>query len=472
MHIDDRELAAVWVDRPLSRLQERFLGHCEMGNRLAAFCFLGSTKRQSSSPDPYDMISTPSMTSKIARRACLTVFAVALGASLSAGAAVIPALTAAGTDPVPAEIAARALQARSLKIDLGALSEVLEADRELGLDLFPSVRLVATSRSVELTGPESFTWRGSFRDDPNGSAVLVVSEGVVAGGFTHHGRRFQIEPGEGGRHYLLEVASDRLPDAIDDGVVPGGRRSPSRLVGRSLSNRSDAESSAVIDLAVFFTRHAVKSAGGKRALKALVKLGIAETNAALADSRIDLRLELAKLRRVPYPKSVDIRLDLERLQAMGDGYLDKAHKLRDRHDADVVLLVVEPGDVSRCGAAFLSPLADRPADWAFGVIRHDCISPSYSFGHELGHIMGLGHPTATFTSPAYRPYGVGYYEPEGLFRTMMATKSTGAAPRVLHFSNPLVEEMGVPTGREHSRPDAADSARALAEARQLLTAYR
>ena len=73
---------------------------------------------------------------------------------------------------------------------------------------------------------------------------------------------------------------------------------------------------------------------------------------------------------------------------------------------------------------------------------------------------------------AYLPYGYGYNEPGGRFRTMMSIRQAGVCPRVLHFSNPEVKEKGRPTGVAHTRADSADSARAIDSARQLIASYR
>jgi hypothetical protein len=86
----------------------------------------------------------------------------------------------------------------------------------------------------------------------------------------------------------------------------------------------------------------------------------------------------------------------------------------------------------------------------------------YSFGHELGHNMGLNHARPDPTGPGAFAYSYGYKNPGDAFRTVMAYccgYETGACrsgcPRVLHFSNPNVLYGGNPTGVSDAQPTAS-----------------
>lgn len=408
----------------------------------------------------------------------LAALLIALAAAPSRAAGLLSAEIEKGRRAAPAWLAESSVRARAVDVDLAPLADALEIGAELRLDLFADVSLAAVAEGFELTGPDSMAWRGSLRGEPASRVVLVLSDGMMAASIAAGERRYLVLPGRAGRHTVTELAPGAVAFDPDDAVLP----SPSALAAAVSTpgasdgeegNGEEASGASVVDLAVVYTKKAAKAAGGKRALKAMIKLALAETNTALTDSEVATQLRLAKVRKVNYDETSSIPLDLDRLQRPTDGHLDKAHRIRSGSRADLVMLVVDAMDPNRCGRAFLSPRASYPADWAFGIVRFDCLNAEYSFGHEIGHIMGLDHAReAGEAGQAYLPYGYGYEEPSGRFRTMMAIRQAGAGPRVLHFSNPEVKERGRPTGVAAGRPGEADAARAINAARQLLASYR
>ena len=74
-----------------------------------------------------------------------------------------------------------------------------------------------------------------------------------------------------------------------------------------------------------------------------------------------------------------------------DGFMDGVHARRDQLGADLVSLIVD-NDTGSCGVAWLMQTPSVTfAPQAFSVTVYDCISPNYTFGHELGHNMGAAH---------------------------------------------------------------------------------
>src|SRR5262249_10303608 len=146
----------------------------------------------------------------------------------------------------------------------------------------------------------------------------------------------------------------------------------------------------------------------------------------------------------------------ERLRQPADGFMDNVHTLRDTSGADVVALLVERA--SYCGVGYLMQTPSYAfADYAFGVVLRSCATGNYSFGHELGHIMGSDHDQSHSSGGGSYPYSFGYQAPNRAFRDVMAYDCPGGCPRVLHFSNPDVNYLGQPTGVK----DRADNARSL-----------
>ena len=160
------------------------------------------------------------------------------------------------------------------------------------------------------------------------------------------------------------------------------------------------------------------------------------------------RLRLVGAEPTAYTESGDLSIDLSRFRTTGDGYMDEVHARRNALGADLMVLVV--GDVAggACGVGYvMTSLSSSFAPWAFSVTAYPCISPNYTFAHELGHNMGSAHAPEDGAGPAsLYPYSFGYKHPANLFRTVMAYNCTAGCPRVLHFSNPDVPLLGCGDG--------------------------
>ncbi len=359
------------------------------------------------------------------------------------------------------------LQSTPVTVDFQALSKALGSGETLIFDLAPDLEVRAVAEQVWTTGEESFAWRGRIAGSPWSSAVLAVRKGVLAGGLSIGPRRFQIQPGPGGTYRVDEIDLTQLPDG-NDVVLPPEDDRPAASAGSLVG----AKAKTNFDLIVFYTKKAKKRVGGKNAIEALIELGVAETNTALNDSKGKAKVRLRDVEEISYKEKKDMSTDLSRLHRTNDGKIDQVHGKRNANNADFVKLIVNRKDPNRCGIAFLSPKSSAPATFAFSVTRVDCISPNYTFGHELGHNWGLAHARSATGATPFLPFGWGFYEPGGLFRTIMAVFRFGVGPRVLHYSNPKVKERGERTGVSRKKPDGADAARAIRDARALLSSYR
>ena len=140
----------------------------------------------------------------------------------------------------------------------------------------------------------------------------------------------------------------------------------------------EAETEAIIDVAVVYTPAAKERAGGTAAMRAAIDLVIAEANEAYAASGVRQRLALVGRSEVPYTETSGW-VDLGRLEDPEDDHMDEAHALRDRTGADLVHLIVAESDVRG--------IASLPG--AFGLTVLD--GGGLTFAHELGHNMGLRH---------------------------------------------------------------------------------
>ena len=117
-----------------------------------------------------------------------------------------------------------------------------------------------------------------------------------------------------------------------------------------------------------------------------------------------------------------------------------------------------------CGRAFImSEVSLAHADFAFDRTNHICISPYYTFQHELGHVQGGRHSwigDTTIDMPF--PFNHGYRDIPNEFHTIMATNWSQGCPnctRLLYWSNPDINEpvSGAPMGIANGEPQAADN---------------
>ncbi|MGE0361078.1 MAG: reprolysin-like metallopeptidase [Vicinamibacterales bacterium] len=367
---------------------------------------------------------------------------------------------------MPAVLADRldTLQARLAAANLRAL----DADR-IGLQLTSGRAVQARLLRREILQNDVRSWTGEIPGAPLSSVVLVEVGGVLQGSIRTLETAWSIEPAADGLYAVREVSSTplgadldpRLPDLPGDGAATD-------------DPPTAGDDGTIIDVLVMYTAAARTTAGGTDAnVQARIALGVAESNAAYANSGVVPRLRLLGSELTSYTESGDLSTDLSRFRTASDGYMDEVHARRDALGADLMVLIV--GDVAggACGVGYVMTSASSSfAPWAFSVTAYPCISPNYTFGHELGHNMGSAHaPEDGSGQASLYSYSFGYKNPSNLFRTVMAYNCTAGCPRVLHFSNPNVSYSGAPTGTVAQHNNALsinNAASALANFRQAV----
>jgi Metallo-peptidase family M12B Reprolysin-like/FG-GAP-like repeat len=196
-------------------------------------------------------------------------------------------------------------------------------------------------------------------------------------------------------------------------------------------------------------------------MSALINLAVLETNTAYLRSGVIPRLRLVHQHEVNYTESTSFSEDLDRLTNPSDGFIDTVHALRNTYGADMTSLLRAPG--SLYGIAWLMTTQSNSFEaFAFSVVAVNCATGNYTFGHELGHNMGLQHDRADAPANGVFPFSHGYVDvPHGFRDIMGVAASCGGCTRIQNFSNPNVTFNGFPTGVPQSSPQSADAAASL-----------
>lgn len=376
---------------------------------------------------------------------------------------------------------------------------------ELMLSLDATTTIKARRTRIEKTA-EGYVWHGTVvgTDDP--VTLLWWPSGRLSGQITHRGHHYVVKNLGDNLHGVVEMSPRKLPpehapmgkplmDKMhmrEDPLVtkgdasmlrePAGKterpREPIRnlqdaapkarakdtqiaIVAPPAPSTRPAREPVTIDLVVAYTPQAAKHYTD--ITRDLIEVAIEETNQSFRNSGIDnVRLRLAHAYETAYAETGSHFEHVFRFADKGDGVMDEVHALRDRHHADVSVLIVD--DPMGCG---LAAQIRAPENRAFAVVDQGCAQTSYSLGHEIGHIIGTRHDPALDDSMQPFTYGHGFVNGKE-WRTMMGYKdSCDGCPRIPVWSSPAIKIKGAPAGDAMS-----DNARVIAEEAARVAAFR
>lgn len=346
---------------------------------------------------------------------------------------------------------------RQVQVRPGALELGLDAIR---LSLAPGLKLKARRTASYRTGSGSLVWTGilssrqaSAEIQPFDTVNLVLNDGKLTGNVHFRGDWYKIRPVGDGDHVVVKVNRAMLPP-------DHGSDAPQWSAGPALDSQEGVAQKAntMITALVNYTAAAAAASGD---INGLIDLAELETNQGYAASGVAITLQIVKRAQTTYTESGNSLTDLTRYRSTNDNQMDYIHTARNQLGADVAVLLI--GNFEACGRAYFHANASS----AFGVVRWDCATGNYSFGHEIGHILSAHHDPATDTNTVY-PYGHGYVRATSpVFRTIMAYPQ-GTIPRVNYWSSPLRSYLGVPMGTASKH----DNARVLNNRRATVAGFR
>lgn len=262
--------------------------------------------------------------------------------------------------------------------------------------------------------------------------------------------------------------TQRVPDPLNQ-IRPMDRAQPiAHTLNRGIGSLENGSS---IDILVVYTPAAASANGGQAGIESKINMALDELNLATSNSLIGTAFNIAHMEEIAFTEFGSMGAQLGDLRDPSDGVLDEVHPLRDQYKADLVMLVINAGDV--CGIANIGvgPGNTPTPENAFSVVASTCLlGPVSAFAHEVGHNMGIlhGYEENPCTNGGSR-FAKGYVAPDESFQTVMAS---GGAPRELYFSNPDVSFNAIPTGTLADSEFAADSASAFALAAPVVAKYR
>jgi hypothetical protein len=395
--------------------------------------------------------------------------------------------------------------------NIGGPATSQEAAR-ISIKLSNSTQLTIVRTSVDIR-KDMCVWRGAVEGTNAPATIMWWPGGKMAGTLQHEGRIYSIRHMGGEMHAVVEMSEERMPQ--EHAPMPEGMRQndpnlrddplrnegdasimrPKRQKGGQLRGTRQAKvqqpkatadqkvaavsvtdpsgkkaaaragagpKAIVIDVIVAYTRKAASNYVDVK--RELVDLSIEEANESFRQSGIGhVKLRLVHAYQTDYVEEGGAHFDhVWRFADKGDGYMDEVHELRDKHKADVGILIVD--DPKGCG---LATRVYADAEEAFAVVHHECAAASYTLAHEVGHLIGARHDLNLDKNMTPFPYGHGYVNGSKWRDIMSYKESCGGCPRLPVWSSPLVKVKGEPAGTPE-----LDNARVIAEQAARVAAFR
>ncbi len=390
---------------------------------------------------------------------CIThraVPAAVLGLLAAAGAHAAPLWVSDGVAPFqvgsPAAIGAERIQFRA---------DASQADNPY-LELAASGNLLQATRMHSERFPGGWHWSGAIDGDADQVVTLTWSEGRLAGRLQTTTGLWEVRPLVEGESLLVQMDTDAFPDELAP-LQPDLPLAPYRPAEATLPA---AENAWRLDVLVTYLPAVVSEAGSLANLRASVRNFVFGANVAARESGFNGRFHLVGLMQSAVTDDPDLGVILPRVRTDAATMAE-----RNAVGADLVsLLVPAAGHPDGCGIGYVmqDPASPGFDAWAYQVSRYDCAKTYFSWAHEHGHNLGMGHNQEQTPSTFY-PYAHGWGV-GGVFRTILsyASACTPSCPRVGRFSTPHRNYSGHPAGVA----DLAENARVGNNTAMTAAAFR
>jgi hypothetical protein len=356
----------------------------------------------------------------------------------------------------------------------------------------------SVSRSLRIALPKgnsvtcSFA-RGTQEDDglvlegsvpgnvPSDRCDLVVSDGKVVGDVQIGTSRYRIVPvGQGNTHAVVEVKTKAYPN---EGDIPVPGEKPRSMRDMRDEERCDVKPAGggvkefgPIRVMILYTPAARRESPN---IRSEIRLLMRQLNEAFqrTGGNFVIKAELAHAQEVDYQEAAKMQADLHRLSGIEPGYFDFVPELRDRHQADLVHLLISKVEPNTCGIGWMPPPYALNAGRGFSVSDRECAVNNYSFVHELGHNFGLNHDRYAVPDADPDDFNFGYVAKRSRIRTVMAYNNecrdaNEDCERLLLFSSPSRKVSGATMGRPYTRQYGAYNTEILCRTAPVVAEYK
>ena len=162
-----------------------------------------------------------------------------------------------------------------------------------------------------------------------------------------------------------------------------------------------------------------------------------ETQAVFENSNTGVDLKLASISPIVFTPEERLE-DLERLVKKKDGYWDSIHEIRDKVEADIVVLLSHLENATVNGAVLATEAT------AFVIVAWEHFeAPNYGLAHEMAHLFGAMHPGTT--GPVAEQFPQGFSWANDSIKTVL---DWGSGRTIPFFSGPGNIYRGISLGEE------------------------
>lgn len=317
-------------------------------------------------------------------------------------------------------------QTRQVRINVGQLKQRLlnRTSNNFHLPLLNNKSVNVKLQDVKKYSENNIVATGRVDNDELSNVTLVINNNVMTAnvGENQTQESYEIRFAGDGTH-TVKVIHDHSEDCLTEEGENAQNFSQPQETEASAQDVTAMDAVPTVDVLVAYTPNALKNVGGADAMKALIQMGIADSNKAYQNSGVNMAIRLVGIMALTQTENT-FSSDLSALKSTSDGKWDTVHAERKRLGADLVSVVAyynsSTAGIGYVGSSFST---------GFSITKTTAFK-QFSFTHELGHNMGLNHSD-------------GYENSSGKFRTVMAY---GTYTRIPRFSNPGLDYNSYATG--------------------------